>query len=49
MTPSESPPPPTAPAARQQSADGAEAEILGIGTLMMKPSTEKRVGDFLRR
>ena len=28
---------------------GAEAETRGIGTLMMKASTEKRVADFLRR
>jgi len=35
--------------ADRMSAEGAEAEILGIGALMMKPSTEKRVADFLRR
>jgi enoyl-CoA hydratase len=35
--------------ADRMSPEGAEAEILGIGTLMMKPSTEKRVADFLRR
>lgn len=28
---------------------GAEAEIQGIGALMMKPSTERRVADFLQR
>ena len=28
---------------------GAEAEIQGIGALMMKPSTERRVADFLAR
>jgi len=35
--------------ADRMSAEGAEAEIGGIGSLMMKPSTEKRVADFLSR
>lgn len=35
--------------ADRMSPEGAEAEVHGIGALMMKPSTEKRVGDFLRR
>jgi enoyl-CoA hydratase/carnithine racemase len=35
--------------ADRMSSEGAEAEIGGIGALMMKPSTEKRVADFLSR
>lgn len=35
--------------AHRMSTEGAEAEIHGIGALMMKASTEKRVADFLRR
>jgi enoyl-CoA hydratase/carnithine racemase len=35
--------------ADRMSSEGADAEIRGIGTLMMKPSTERRVADFLGR
>ncbi|MBV5266313.1 enoyl-CoA hydratase/isomerase family protein [Pinisolibacter aquiterrae] len=35
--------------ADRMSSEGAEAEIGGIGSLMMKPSTERRVADFLSR